>query len=78
MAPVYIVVEIQTYADGNVGHIVTTHSSLNEAESKFHQVLAAAAISSVTKHAAILMREEGFPLRHECYTHMFEEPADET
>lgn len=78
MEPVYIVVELQTYTDGNVGHIVTIYSTLNEAESKFHQVLAAAAISNVTKHAAILMSEEGFPLRHECYTHMAEEPVSET
>ena len=77
MAPVYIVVELQTAANGTVSNIVTTHADFNSAESKFHTVLAAAAISSVPKHAAILMSEEGFPMRHECYTHIEEEePAE--
>lgn len=40
-----------------------------KAESKYHEVLAAAAISEVTEHAAILFTSEGFPLLHQCYKH---------
>ena len=65
----YIVVETQT--NGNSTDIVTpaTYTDRNEAESKFHTVLAAAAVSSVEKHACIVFTEEGFPVMHECYKH---------
>ena len=77
MAPVYVVVEIQTAANGTVSTLVNSYADLNAAESKFHTVLSAAAISVVPKHACILMSEEGFPMRHECYTHIEEEePAE--
>lgn len=40
-----------------------------KAESKYHEVLAAAAISNTLSHAAILFSTEGFPLVHQCYKH---------
>lgn len=53
-----------------------------KAESKYHEVLAAAAISNTMSHAAILFSTEGFPLMHECYKHTVtvetpEEPTEE-
>lgn len=71
----YIVVEIQTAA--STATIVTQHDTRQAAEGKFHQVLAAAAVSSVPVHAAVLMTEEGFQLRSECYKHPAEEPEGE-
>ena len=62
----YIVVELQK--NGNtVENLVTAHATQLAAESHYHSVLAAAAISGVECHSAILMSDEAFPLRHECY-----------
>ena len=66
----YVVIEIQTGA--SVATIVTQHETRQAAEGKFHQVLAAAAISSVPVHSAVMMTDEGFPLRNECYKHPVE------
>ena len=67
--PKYIVVELQTAANGTVGNIVTAFDDLNLAEAKYHTILAAAASSNLSKHAAIMFSEEGFPIKNECYTH---------
>lgn len=48
-----------------------------KAESKYHEVLAAAAVSENVTHAAILFSAEGEPLMHECYYHTAEETAEE-
>ena len=71
--PKYIVVEIQTSANGAVATIVNDYDTQNAAEARFHTILAAAATSSLAKHAAIMFSEEGFPLRNECYNHVTEE-----
>ena len=38
-------------------------------ESKYHEILAAAAVSDMKEHSAILFTSEGFPLMHNCYKH---------
>ena len=55
----YIILEMQTNADGTVGTIVTAKDELNEATSAFYMILAAAAVSSVPLHAAVLMMNNG-------------------
>lgn len=65
----YIVVELQTNADGVVSNLVTSHNALAEAESKFHSIMASAAINDVPIHSAIIVSEEGFPVAHKCYKH---------
>lgn len=65
----FIVIEIQTNSDGTVGNFVWQYSSLPEAESKYHTVLAAAAISALPKHACVLLNEEGVLFRTQCYEH---------
>lgn len=48
-------------------------------ESKYYEVLSAAAISDVAEHSAILFTSEGFPLMHQCYKHEVqpqEEPTE--
>lgn len=63
----YIVIELQKY-DDHVDHILTKHDTLKEAESKFHNVLSAAAVSAVPVHSAVLMTDEGKLVRPtECY-----------
>jgi deferrochelatase/peroxidase EfeB len=48
-----------------------------KAESKYHEVLAAAAVSNTMSHAAILFSSEGFPIMHQCYKHEVVNPAPE-
>lgn len=64
----FIVIELQKTGN-TLAHLETTHATLEEAESKFYLVLSAAAVSSVPVHSAIIVSEEGFPVRHECYKH---------
>ena len=63
----YIVIELQKSAEGHVFNLVTEHASLAEAESKYHTILAAAAVSNLPCHSAVLVSEEGFPVMHQCY-----------
>lgn len=65
----YIVIEIQKNAEGVVSNIVTSFENLAEAESAYYSVLAAAAISNVPVHSAIIVSEEAFPVRNQCYKH---------
>ena len=63
----YIVIEIQS--GDTVSTLVAQYDNRNEAEGAFHQILASAAVSSVPIHSAVMMTEEGFPVRNECYKH---------
>lgn len=65
----FIVVELQKNAEGVVSNIVTDFATLPEAESKYYTILASAAISNVPVHSAIIVSEEGFPVKHQCYKH---------
>ncbi len=65
----YLVIEIQTAADGTVATIVTQHPSRNEAESKYYLVLSAAAISNIPLHAALLCYSNGNYLMSKSYEH---------
>lgn len=65
----YIVVELQTNTEGVVSNIVTAYQTLPEAESKYHSILAAAAVSEIPVHSAIIVSAEGFPVMHQCYKH---------
>lgn len=66
----FIVIELQKNENGTVGNIVTEHSTQAEAESKYHAILAAAAVSNLPVHSAVIVSEEGFPLMHQCYKHI--------
>ena len=64
----YIVMEIQK---GNTAStIVDSYETLNEAENKYHTILAYAALSNVPKHSAVLLTEEGDYIKHECFEHL--------
>ena len=65
----YIVIEMQKNAEGQVANLVTAHNTLAEAESKFYTILASAAVNDVPVHSAIIVSEEGFPVKHQCYKH---------
>lgn len=70
---VFFVLELQTDTAGAV--ITWTYPTLAEAESKFYLILSAAAISTVRKHGAIILNEDGIMLKHEVFTHKVEEQA---
>lgn len=87
----YYIIELQKYADGSYGDI--KHIAYDEdatkarlkAESKFHEVLAAAAISELPVHAAIMFTSDGVPVMHQKYAHVIaqeevepEAPEEET
>jgi hypothetical protein len=65
----YIVIELQESADGQVANIVTSHDTANEAESKYHAVLSAAAVSSVPVHSAIMVNSHGGYINSQSYDH---------
>ena len=64
----YIIIELQTN-DGVTANIVTAYNNRNEAESKYHQILASASISSVNVHSAVMLDERGNLEKSEYYIH---------
>ena len=64
----YIIIELQTN-DGVTANIVTAYNNRNEAESKYHQILASASISSVNVHSAVMLDERGNLEKSEYYLH---------
>ena len=60
----YFIIEIQ-----NGAYIITTKETINEAESEFHRILAAAAVSDVETHACTVLNNEGQQLLSRCYKH---------
>lgn len=64
----YLVIELQKNGD-SVPNIVTAYNTLQEAYSKYHTVLAAAAISAVPAHTAVLMTDKGGLIAKETFEH---------
>lgn len=71
----YYVFEIQKYANGEFGHIVHWAADADadkarlKAEAKYHEVLAAAAVSEIPQHAAALLASDGAEIMRQCYRH---------
>ena len=63
----YIVMEIQK--SNTVSTIVNTYETRNEAENKYHTILASAAISNIPQHAAVLLDDNGEYIKSECFMH---------
>lgn len=72
MSEKYVVIELQKNGD-TMGNIVTAHDTLEDAEYKFHTVAAAAAISTIEKHAVALLNDDGFPVERTHFEHRAEE-----
>lgn len=79
----FYVIEIQKYLSGEFGHIV--HFAYDEdankarlkAEAKYHEVLAAAAVSELPQHSATLLTSDGRAVMSQCYRHEVVEPETE-
>lgn len=52
---------------------IHTKQNQNDAESTYHSILAAAAISNHRYHGAIIYDEKMFPIMHKSYEHIPEE-----
>lgn len=71
----YYVLEIQQYQNGEYGHIVhfaydaDPEKARLKGEAKYHEVLAAAAVSELKTHSAILVSAEAFPMMYQMYQH---------
>ena len=74
---IFYVLELQTYGDGTGSVIPMSYDNLPAAESKYYLILSAAAISSVYRHGAVLMSEEGFTIKQEVFTHALLQNAEE-
>lgn len=72
----YYVIEIQT-SNGAGAVIPFNFSDRNEAEAKYHSLLAVCATSTVPKHGAMLFNDDGFILKSEVYNHIKPEPEPE-
>lgn len=65
----FLVVELQKNEDGTLTHLVTSKDEQAEAESKYHEILKFAAVSAIPVHSAVILSEEGFLVKRECYKH---------
>lgn len=77
----FIVLEIQTDANNTVNTLLTSHETINEAESKYHQVLSYAATSNLACHAASLLNIYGDCIKSQYYIHSISptpEPEENT
>lgn len=65
----YIVLEIQTQADGTVATLSDSFNDLNSAYNKYYTVLAYAAISTLPRHSACLIDNTGFLQESKYFDH---------
>jgi len=65
----YIVIEMQTGNGSTVVVPPVVYESRNEAESKFHTVMASASVSSVEIHSCAVLDERGVAVLNGCYYH---------
>lgn len=65
----YVVLEIQTMDGGQVACLATPYDNQMQAESSYHTVLAAAALSSLPRHAAVLLTSDGSVQASQYYEH---------
>lgn len=66
---IYVVIELQTYDNGQVGTLVNAYDNREVAESNYHQILTNAAVSNLPCHSAVMITNDGMILRSEKYMH---------
>lgn len=83
MVSQYYIFEIKQYQNGDFEHQVhyvwDEDPNLAElkAESKYHEILSAAAISDFVTHSCIVINTESVPVMHQAYHHPLPEPKPE-
>lgn len=71
----FYVIEIQTQ-DSTGAVIPFCFADRNQAEAKYHTLLAVCATSSVPKHGAMLFNDDGFIIKSEVYNHVQPDPEE--
>lgn len=80
----YYIVEITIDANGNYEHNVyfaydeDAKQAKLKGESKYHDLLSKAAISTYVSHSVIMFRADATPVDHKQYVHVPAEPATTT
>lgn len=69
----YFVCEIQKQSGSAASYIMSQYEDRMEAESKFHQILSYAAVSTLETHSAVIFDEEGTAQANQFYHHGGEE-----
>lgn len=83
MVSQYYIFEIKQYQNGDYEHQVhyvwDEDPNLAElkAESKYHEILSAAAVSNFITHSCIVINTESVPVMHQAYHHPLPEPEPE-
>ena len=65
---IYYVIELQTSTTSGAT-LCTSYTDRDTAEQAYHTVLADAAVSSVYRHGAMLVNQDMFVIKSECYQH---------
>lgn len=65
----YVILEIQTQADGTVTTLVNDFNNIDAAYNKYYTVLAYAAVSNVARHAASLLSNDGTVYESKYFEH---------
>ena len=79
----FYIIELQQYQNGEYGNLTNYAYDIDpakarlKAESKYHEVLAAAAISELPQHSATLLTSDGRCIMNQCYRHTLPEPEPE-
>lgn len=66
----FIVIELQK--SDTLAVLSDTYETRNQAEQKYHTVLAYAAVSEIPKHSAVLLDEDGTFIKSESFEHEVE------
>lgn len=75
----YIIMEVQSFANGGISTLCYDYSDKNKAEQKYHTVLASAAVSTLPRHTCFMLMDNGQVIRSESYEHPIEpEPEPES
>lgn len=65
----FVVIEIQKTTDGSISNLVWAFADRDEAFSKYHAVLSAAAISSLPVHSCAVLFENGEQIAQQSFKH---------
>ena len=72
----FIVIELQTN-NGKTANIVNAYDDLNTPFNKYHSILAAAAVSTVEVHTAVIINEVGNTIASGHFAHAKETEVEE-
>ena len=73
----YIIMEVQVFADGAMSTPCYAYDNRNSAEQKYHAILSSAAVSALPRHTCFMLTVEGRIIKSESFEHPVEiEPTE--